>query len=122
MTFNKFFVCIIALSFFVLTSCEEKGPRGSFRMPDRSTDDIVEDVLDAQETGWLYEYDAELYYLSDGEWTSAGMFSVYCNMSENAEPNNKWVDFGDSFFIPARRTDYAGYDWCVTYHGTKFYW
>lgn len=119
---KKLFGVIVVGSMLVLTSCVDNGPKGNCRMPDRTIDETVEDVLEAQETGWLYEYDVELYYRDNGEWVSAGMFSVYQNMSQDAEPDNKWVDFGESFYFPSERTDYAGYSRCVTYQGIKLYW
>lgn len=114
---------VVVLSFiFVLYGCKKDGPKGDYRMPDRTIDETVEDVLDAQESGWLYEYDVELHYRENGEWVSAGMYSVYKNMSSEAEPDNRWVDFGEVFYFPSKKTNYAGYSRCVTYKGVKLYW
>lgn len=107
-----------------LVSCVEDGPKGNVYIPERTTDEIVCQVLDAIDGhSWYYEYDVELHCQDGGNWYNAGRYSVYKSFSQFAKGDNKWVDFGDEeFLFPAEEVDYAGYSWCVTRHGKKYYW
>ena len=92
------------------------------RMPNRSEEQIVNDVLDAEAGDkWYYKYDTELYTVEDGDWVCAGAASVYSNFADNDDGCDLWVDFGEPFRFPVERTSRGGYNYRVKYRGVNYY-
>lgn len=112
-----------AIFLTIFCACQENGPKGEVYYPEREPDEVVDEYLAAVDGDkWLHEYDVELHYRYNGEWYNAGRFSIYKSVSQDAPIDNHWVDFGEIYKFPASKTDYAGYNWCVTYKGEKYYW
>ena len=113
---------VIAISMMVLTcSCESKGPVSHATFPDRTPEEIIEDVLEAgKKDGYFHKCSAELYYQEDGEWVYYGVKDIYTYANGNAGKNNDWVEF-DGEFYPSHDTDKGGYRFRVTYRGVDYY-
>lgn len=116
--------CIIGIFIFLfLVSCEDKGPKGHVYVDDKSVDEIVDDVIDAQEgDGWVYMYDVDLHKKIDGTWEHAGKFSIYSNLADKDDDCNLWVEFdGPTGRMPVETTDKAGYRFRSQYMGEFYY-
>lgn len=119
---NKILAISFILGSIIVSSCVEKGPQGKVYVQEKSTDDVVTEVLDAQEgNGWTYEYNVELHKNSGGDWLNAGRFGIYRNLSDNDECN-LWVEFdGPAYRMPVYLTDDHGYRFKVQWQGEYYY-
>lgn len=104
------------------TACESDGLRGNVYTPDKTVDEIVNEVLDASEgDGWVYQCAVDLFKRQDGEWVYAGCGEVYMNLADD-DSCNLWVEFDDEISkMPAYNTDDYGYDHKVQWHGEWYY-
>ena len=80
--------CFVVISVFV--SCgESNGPKGQIEIVDRSDDELVKDIIEAQENDhYYYKGRVELHYEEDGEWVSAGMYEQYNYPNGKGEIND----------------------------------
>ncbi len=116
---KKTILAILLLNMF-LAACDSKGPKGNVYIPERTSDEIAEEVYNAYENNdYFYEYDTDLYYKEDGEWKYYGKRSVYSNPADKDECD-KWVQFGNTK-QDAEYTDIGGYTFRVQYHGVYYY-
>lgn len=118
-------VLISVYSFVVLlsmTSCGgSNGPKGQIEIVDRSDDELVKDIIEAQENDhYYYKGRVELHYEEDGEWVSAGMYKQY-NYPNGTGEINDFISFDGDMF-PVRYADKGGYTFCVQYHGVTYYY
>jgi hypothetical protein len=118
-------VLISVYSFVVLlsmTSCGGgNGPKGQIVIVDRSDDELVKDIIEAQENDhYYYKGRVELHYEEDGEWVSAGMYKLY-NYPNGTGEINDFISFDGDMF-PVRYADKGGYTFCVQYHGVMYYY
>jgi hypothetical protein len=118
-------VLISVYSFVVLlsmTSCGGgNGPKGQIEIADRSDDELVKDIIEAQENDhYYYKGRVELHYEEDGEWVSAGMYKQY-NYPNGTGEINDFISFDGDMF-PVRYADKGGYTFCVQYHGVMYYY
>lgn len=106
----------------VLFSCgESNGPKGQIEIADRSDDELVKDIIEAQENDhYYYKGRVELHYEEDGEWVSAGMYKQY-NYPNGTGEINDFISFDGDMF-PVRYADKGGYTFCVQYHGVTYYY
>lgn len=112
--------CFVVISVFV--SCgESNGPKGQIEIADRSDDELVKDIIEAQENDhYYYKGRVELHYEEDGEWVSAGMYKQY-NYPNGTDEINDFISFDGDMF-PVRYADKGGYTFCVQYHGVTYYY
>ena len=112
--------CFVVISVFV--SCgESNGPKGQIEIVDRSDDELVKDIIEAQENDhYYYKGRVELHYEEDGEWVSAGMYKLY-NYPNGTGEINDFISFDGDMF-PVRYADKGGYTFCVQYHGVMYYY
>lgn len=118
-------VLISVYSFVVLlsmTSCGGgNGPKGQIEIVDKSEDELVKDIIEAQENDhYYYKGRVELHYEEDGEWVSAGMYKLY-NYPNGTGEINDYISFDGDMF-PVRYADKGGYTFCVQYHGVTYYY
>jgi len=118
-------VLISVYSFVVLlsmTSCGGgNGPKGQIEIVDKSEDELVKDIIEAQENDhYYYKGRVELHYEEDGEWVSAGMYKQY-NYPNGTGEINDFISFDGDMF-PVRYADKGGYTFCVQYHGVTYYY
>lgn len=107
----------------MLSSCGGgDGPRGNVYVADKTIDEMVNDVLEAQESdGWVELYDVDLYTRVDGEWYYAGRKSVFMGLHDDSDCN-LWVDFDHSGYkMPVYPTDDYGYRFKTQWHGDWYY-
>lgn len=113
-------LCLLAIC-VLLTCCENKGPKGRYEIYDRSTDEVIEDIIEAQENDhYYYKGRVELFYELGGEWVSAGMHNLY-NYPNGEGEINDFITFNGEHF-PVRYADKGGYTFCVQYHGVMYYY
>lgn len=112
--------CFVVISVFV--SCgESNGPKGQIEIVDKSEDELVKDIIEAQENDhYYYKGRVELHYEEDGEWVSAGMYKQY-NYPNGTGEINDFISF-DGDMLPVRYADKGGYTFCVQYHGVTYYY
>ena len=104
-----------------LMACESKGPQSHATFPDRSTDELFYETMEAAKNdGYVYKCSVELYYKDDGEWEYYGTAEVYNYPSGKSECND-WVKFGNDM-MPVYYTDKGGYTFRVKYMGTDYYY
>ena len=102
----------------IFTSCEEKGPKGEFTVPNRTSDEAFQETMDAIDNdSYVYNGTVELHYY-DGSWHSIGMRELY------HYPNgNEWlVRFGRNDYMEVDYTDRGGYSHHVKYMGVDYYY
>lgn len=117
-------ILLIAFVSFFFFSCEEKGPKGDVVLPERNTNELVDETIRAIESnGYVYKMAAELHYRDGGEWKSAGMHKVFTFTSGQSECND-WVLFGQGIqdLMPVYYTDDYGYTFRVQYRGVNYYY
>lgn len=112
-------VILLCIGVLPIVSCEEKGPKASFTLPDESVDEIIEETLDAVEKDtYVYMGTIELHYY-DGGWCSAGMFKLY----NYPNGGRDYILFGNSDYMQVfRDTNRGGYYHRVRYRGTDYYY
>ena len=126
---NKFFnvsVCVTALfaCIAVVSSCENKGPKGEVVFPERGTEELVRETIEAVEnSGYVYKFSVELHYLDGSSWKSAGHHGVF-NFPNGQSECNDWVLFGNSArdLMPVYYTDKGGYTFRTKYMGVDYYY
>lgn len=121
---NLFCYVVLLLMFVLLqtlVSCQGNGPQGKVVFPDNSTEEIVDETLEAARGDkFVYYYSAEMFYYDDGEWYSAGMHNVYHNLADH-DGCNLWVDFDEDFKFPVEYKEKYGYRHSVFCRGTEYY-
>lgn len=80
------------------------------------------DTSNDESNGWRYLYDAEMDWYENGYWYSLDeTFGVYRNLADKSDGCDLWVNFGDSYNVPAQKTTQTGYTYRVDYEGTTYY-
>lgn len=108
---------------FTLSSCgDSKGPKGKVYVPNRTTDELVQDIIDAQDgDGWVYQYDVDLHKRIAGDWEYVGCHSIYMNLADD-DDCNLWAEFDKaSYKMPVYPTDDYGYSFKVQWQGDWYY-
>lgn len=91
----------------------ESSSSNSVRLIDTSTD---------EGNGWRYLYDAEMdCFEEDYCYSLDELCSIYQNLADKSDGCDIWVNFGDSYNVPAYKTSKPGYTYRVTYEGTTYY-
>lgn len=117
---SKFVLLLMGGLFFV--SCENKGPKGQVYIPEKSEDEIVREVVEAQQNdSYYYKGQVELHYLEDGDWVSAGMHDLY-NYANGKNEVNDYVSFDGEKMPVSYANDYGGYTFRVMYMGVNYYY
>ena len=111
----------LLLGLFAFVSCDSKGPQSHSTFPDRSSEELLQDIMEAAENdSYYYKRSVELYYKEDGEWEYYGTREVYGDPNGTHECND-WVRFGDDL-MPVYYTNKGGYTFTVKYMGVDYYY
>ena len=108
------------IAVLILTACESKGPQSHATFPDRSTDDLFYETMEAaKNNSYVYMCSVELYYQDNGEWEYYGTAEVY-NYPNGKSECNDWVKFGNDM-MPVYYTNKGGYTFRTRYMGVDYY-
>lgn len=118
-----------ALSFIVLLgmmalmqSCEDNGPASHAEYPDRTSAELMEQIVEASNTGQLLlKCYVDLYYRCDGDWECYGTYPIYNDTRARADKAD-YVLFGEDDLIPVEHVDKYGYQHRVLYLGEYYYY
>lgn len=110
-------ICVCAIAVFMFFSCEEKGPKSRFEMVERTSEEVIQDMMVAQENDtYYYKGRVELWYRDDtGNWHSYGMMGLYTYASYDH------IYFDGLMVRVNSANGKYGYRYCVQYGGTMFY-
>lgn len=117
---------LLALVIIGLASCgPEDGPRARFYPAERTTEEMLNVILDAMANNtFYYTGEQELYYLEDGKWYFYGTRPRYGNpMVPRNDPHYDlpWIGLSDYAPTMVSSTNKYGYSFVVRYFGRELY-